>query len=92
MFKLNKDGNFWCLNGDSTEFRMLSTKSSVKGNGEHGVTYWKWYWQNSKDEWVEYQDWVCNLSYLVSFMEYHLWDANLLCFSSLAWVILFWEH
>lgn len=73
MFKLNKDGNFWCLNGDSTEFRRLSTKSSVKGNGEHGLTYWKWYWQRSKDEWVEYEQWV-GKSKLSSFLHeiYHV--------------------
>ena len=71
MFKPNEDGNFWCLNNENTTFRRLSTKSSVKGNGEHGLTYWKWYWQKSKDEWVEYQHWVCNLSNLFSFMKYH---------------------
>ena len=43
--------------------RRLSTKSSVKGNGEQGLTYWKWYWQKSDDEWVEFQDWVHNFIY-----------------------------
>ena len=59
VFEPNEDGSFWCLNKEGTTFRRLSTKSSVKGNGEHGLTYWKWYWQKSKDEWVEYEQWVC---------------------------------
>ena len=58
LFQFNENGNFRCLTDSNIEFRRLSTKSSVKGNTEKGLTYWKWYWQKSEDEWEEYQGWV----------------------------------
>ena len=62
VFTLDANGNFYCLRDENILIRRLSTRSSVRGNGEHGLTYWKWYWQKSASNWVEYQDWVSNLS------------------------------
>ena len=61
VFTLDENDNFYCADGENILIRRLSTRSSVKGNGEHGLTYWKWYWQQSADNWVEYKDWVGNL-------------------------------
>ena len=61
VFTLDANGNFYCLDDKNISIRRLSTRSSVKGNEEHGLTYWKWYWQQSANNWIEYQDWVGNL-------------------------------
>ena len=62
MFTLDGNGNFYCLHDENILIRRLSTRSSVRENGEHGLTYWKWYWQQSASKWVEYQVGVSNLS------------------------------
>ena len=38
-----------------TEFRRLSTKSSILGKqGDNYLTEWKWYWKEKENDWREY--------------------------------------
>ena len=38
-----------------TEFRRLSTKSSIFGKqGDNYLTEWKWYWKEKENDWREY--------------------------------------
>ena len=44
--------------GSNTPYRRVSSKSSIWGNNEPGLTYWRWYWEKADDEWEEYHTWV----------------------------------
>lgn len=46
--------------GSNTPYRRVSSKSSIWGSNEPGLTYWRWYWKKTDDEWEEYHTWVIN--------------------------------
>lgn len=55
-----------------TEFRRLSTKSSILGKqGDNHLTEWKWYWKEKENDWREYTTGVITFClFICSFAAY----------------------
>ena len=67
-----QNGTF-CDNHGDTQFRGLSTKSSVQGaQKEKYLTEWKWYWKEKDGFWKEYADGV-NLRLIDSKLNFFIW-------------------
>lgn len=56
-----------------TEFRRLSTKSSILGKqGDNHLTEWKWYWKEKENDWREYTTGVITFCLFICSFAVHM--------------------